>query len=144
MDPAAAPFQPGVLEMSLLGVGAVLGLISLICFVFVLVKMFQNNDTAIGVVTIVTFCFGIGQFVALIFGWMKAREWNIKGLMVTYTIALLGSMLIGGAGYGIMIAKLVNNPEFQQMQQQMQQQMEQDMQGLEGGIEIEVPEEVNQ
>ena len=134
-------FQPGALEMSMIGIGALLGLVSLILFIMIVVKMFQRNETAIGIISIVIFCIGgIGHLVALVYGWMKAGEWNIRGLMMTYTFTLLGSMIIGGAGYGIFISKMVNeiqnNPEFQEQMEQMQIEM----QGLEDGLEVEVVE----
>lgn len=123
MDPAAAQaFQPTGMEMGLMGIGGALLLAALVCSIMVCVKMFQNNQTGLGVASLVLmFCTGIGYFITLIFGWMKSSEWNIKGLMTAYTASLVLGALLFGAGYGMIGARLVNSPEFQQQMQQMQQ-----------------------
>ena len=125
MDPAAPDFQPGGLELGLMGIGGLLSLVALICGIIVVVKMIQNKQTALGVITLILmFCTGIGHFIALIFGWMKSSEWNIKGLMMAYTVSLLLGMALGLGGYGIMVAKIVkevqDNPDFQQQMEQFQ------------------------
>ena len=86
MNEQVPPIEFGPLEMALLGIGGILGLVAFVCFVMIVIKMFQNNQTALGIISILTiFCAGIGYLVALIFGWTKSKEWNIKGLMAAYT-----------------------------------------------------------
>jgi hypothetical protein len=108
-----------------MGVGGLLSLVALVCGIMVVVKMIQNKQTALGVISLILmFCTGIGHLIALIYGWMKSSEWNIKGLMMAYTASLIVGTVLVGAGYGIMISKIVkevqNNPEFQQQMQQFE------------------------
>ena len=128
MDQAAPQIQLGGLEMGLMGVGGILSLIALVCSIMVAVKMMQNNQTGLGIASIVlTFCTGIGYLITLIVGWMKSAEWNIKGLMTAYTACLLIGFALLAAGYGMMMVKVANqiqnDPQFQQQMQQIQQEM---------------------
>lgn len=101
--------QPSGLEMALLGVGGLLGIIGLVLGIMVVVKMCQNGQQGLGIAAgVLMFCTGIGHLIALIFGWMKAKEWNIKNLMLGYTLCMIGSVVIGGAGYGIWISKIAS------------------------------------
>ena len=125
MDAAGPDFAIGALEMGLMGVGGIFSLIALVCSIMVCVKMFKNDQTALGVISLVLmFCTGIGYLITLIFGWMKSSEWNIKGLMTVYTAAILLGIALFGAGYGILIAKVVkevqNDPNFQQQLEQFE------------------------
>ena len=63
------------------------GIGSLVCFVLVVVKMFQHNQTALGIACIVLlFCCGIGGLIAFIYGWVKSAEWGITTLMTIWTV----------------------------------------------------------
>ena len=113
------------MELGLLGVGAIFSLVALVCGVMVCVKMFQKDQTALGVISLILmFCTGIGYLIILVFGWMKSTEWNMKGLMTAYTVSMLVGFVLVGAGYGIMIGKLAkeiqNDPQFQQQMQQFE------------------------
>lgn len=78
-------------------VGGVFGLIGLVCFVLVVVKMFQNGQTGLGIASIVLLpCCGIGYLLALIMGWVKSSEWNIKTLMLVWTGAFLVNFVLSG------------------------------------------------
>jgi ABC-type transport system involved in cytochrome bd biosynthesis fused ATPase/permease subunit len=60
----------------------ILGIISLVCFILVLVRMFQENQTGLGVACIILlFCFGIGALIAFIVGWVNAGRWGINNIM---------------------------------------------------------------
>ncbi len=98
----------GMLEMVLLCVGSILFLVAQVYFVLVVVKMFQHKDSAVGVLSIVMFfLMGSGQFIALIFGWMKSVDWSIKRLMVIYTLTLMLGITCLGAGYGVFMVRLL-------------------------------------
>ena len=74
---------------------ALLGLGSVICFIMVLIKQFQNAGVVHGIIGILT-C-GIWT---LIWGWMNANNLNIKNLMIIFTllwIACIGLNLMFGA-----------------------------------------------
>jgi len=71
-------------------VGSIGGLIMLICHIIVIVKMFQNGQTGLGILAIVlTFCCGIGFLFTLIYGWVKAGEWNIQPVMLVFTVGVI-------------------------------------------------------
>lgn len=71
------------------------GLVALICFIMVLVKMFQHGQTGLGVACIILAFCGIGWFIVLVYGWMKADQWKIKNLMMAYTVSFLLAILLG-------------------------------------------------
>jgi hypothetical protein len=90
----------------LVGIGVV------VCHILVIVKMFQAGQTGLGVVCIILFfCCGIGLLITLIYGWMKATDWNIKQLMIVYTILFVVDLAISGA-------------QFNEIKAQVQQQLE--------------------
>jgi intracellular septation protein A len=77
--------------------GGLAGLVSLVCFVMVLIQMFQRGYTGMGVACIVLlFCCGIGGLVTFVFGWIKAREWNMVQLMTIWSVAV-GIGIVAGA-----------------------------------------------
>ena len=61
---------------------------ALICFVLVLIQMFQRGDRSIGIacIALTLFC-GLGGLITFVYGWFKARQWNIVNLMTLWTIA---------------------------------------------------------
>src|SRR5262249_13526437 len=88
--------------------GSISGVGSLICCVLVLIKMFQHGRTALGIACIVLLlCFGIGGLVAFIYGWIKAKEWNMTQLMTIWTAFFVLSIVSG----------VMNPAPFQQLRQ---------------------------
>jgi hypothetical protein len=86
----------GVLGEILYGIG-LLG--SLVCFILVLVQMFQRGQSTLAIVCIfLMFLCGIGWLVAFVYGWMNHREWGITNVMYAWTGCLV-LMIIGGALY---------------------------------------------
>ena len=76
-------------------VSLVLSLVSLACFVMVVVKMFQNGQTGLGIACIVlVLCAGIGALIAFIYGWIKSGEWNIKNLMLIWTACIVVNIIL--------------------------------------------------
>ena len=67
----------------------------LICFIYVVVKMFQNGSTILGIVCLVTACCGIGGIIAFVVGWVRSSQWNIKGLMLVWTVAIIAEIVLG-------------------------------------------------
>src|SRR5207244_2318083 len=52
----------------------VAGIASLVCFVMVLIQMFQHGQTGLGIACIVLIFCGVGGLIAFIYGWMKSTE----------------------------------------------------------------------
>jgi hypothetical protein len=85
------------MEALLYALQGVAGLGSLVCFIMVIIKMFQNDATGVGIASLVLFLVcGIGMLLAFIYGWMKAAEWNINNLMLAWTGCILVGMVTGG------------------------------------------------
>lgn len=78
----------------------ILSLVSLICFIIVLIKQFQNAGVLHGIIGIIT-C-GIWT---LIWGWMNASKLNIKNIMMIWTLVLVVCIILnvmsGGFSYSI-------------------------------------------
>jgi hypothetical protein len=66
------------------------GLGSLVCYILVVIKMFQHGKTgpAVGSIVGLIAC-GLGALFAFIYGWMKAGEWRIKNIMIAWTLCLV-------------------------------------------------------
>jgi hypothetical protein len=86
-----------------IGLAVALGvalLVMVVCFFWVLIAMFRNGQTALGVITILTtlFC-GIGPPIAFFFGWIKSGEWKIRSVMLVWTLAVLTYLGVTGYAY---------------------------------------------
>jgi hypothetical protein len=80
----------------------VAGVASLVCFIMVIMAMFQHNQTGLGVACIVLIFCGVGGLVAFVYGWVKAKEWNLMNIMLVWTgafaIGIIGAILQLAAG----------------------------------------------
>jgi hypothetical protein len=71
-------------------------LVSFICFILVLVQMFQRGAKGIAITCIVlTFCCGVGPLITFVYGWVKASAWNISTLMTIWTVAIAIDVVAG-------------------------------------------------
>jgi hypothetical protein len=71
------------------------GIAGLICFILLLVRMFQEGESRLGTVCIVlAFCGGIGSLVAFVVGWVRAREWQVTQIMVVWSLCYI--LIIAG------------------------------------------------
>ena len=71
-------------------------LVSLACFILVLIQMFQRGASGMGIACIgLTLCCGLGGLIAFIYGWAKARDWNIVKLMTVWTVAFAIDVMAG-------------------------------------------------
>jgi hypothetical protein len=73
---------------------AVVGIVALVCFVMVIIKMFQNDATGLAIVSLLLLLCGIGALVAFIYGWIKAGEWNITNVMTIWTGCIVCGILV--------------------------------------------------
>jgi hypothetical protein len=75
-------------------------LVKLICFVMVLVQMSKHGEGGLVLVCIIlSLCGGLGTLIAFVFGWSRARQWNISRLMTVWTVALAILCLSGTIVY---------------------------------------------
>lgn len=89
------------------GVG---GLGALVCFILILVQMFQRNQSGLGITCIIlAFCCGIGSLIAFVYGWINSREWNVMPIMLAWTFCIVLTLI----GYAL---APVDFSQLQQMQ----------------------------
>jgi hypothetical protein len=84
----------GILLLALGGIG------SLVCWIMVLIKMFQNEKPLIGILGILC------NLWAFIWGWMKATPLNLKKVMLLWTVCIVVAV-IGNVIYGAAMAKQI-------------------------------------
>ena len=112
-------------------VSAIAGLATFVCAILVVIKMFQNKQTGLGIASILLCPCLIGYILALIFGWKNKDAWNLGTVMPIFTISFI-IMIICNAITVPQIMKQIQDAQ-QQMQQQMDQNMQEPMQpGLPG------------
>jgi hypothetical protein len=71
-------------------------LVSFICFVMVIIRMFQHGAAGVAIACIgLSLCCGLGGLIAFIYGWTKARQWNISNLMTAWTVAFAIDVVAG-------------------------------------------------
>lgn len=103
---------------SMTAVGLLNNLVSLgvlVCWIIILVKMFQNGHTVAGILSIVICC--VGWIIALVVGWQNVDRWRIRPLMYTYTGLLIANFILTG-----MMVPNIMEAVRQAQQQAIQQQ----------------------
>lgn len=109
MDPSAqTAATAGILGIVFLAAYFVVAIISLVCFIKVLIALFKKEGAGLGIVGIVT-C-GIYPFI---WGWMKSTELGLKKTMVWWTICVVGSIVLWFVAIAGMMGVAASNPEFQ-------------------------------
>ena len=89
------------------GISLILGLIGLACYITTVVKMFQKEDTALGIASAVGFIVcGIGVLVAFIFGWIKAKDYDNKTAMTVWTACIALNLILSFAAVAMAPAAL--------------------------------------
>jgi hypothetical protein len=77
--------------------GMVLSLGCVVCFVIVLIKLFQNEGALKGILGLIC---GLYTFI---WGWMNATKLNIKNIMLIWTVLLILAAVVnamtGGFSY---------------------------------------------
>ena len=116
----------GAILMLLWVLMVVVGLVGLVCFVLVLVEMFKRQQNGFAIACIVlTFCSGLGPLIALIYGWMKATEWNIKKIMLAWTACIVVQLVFGLGILAVGATVAVDaNSQFQKQMRQMERDLE--------------------
>jgi len=74
--------------------GLVLGIVSLVCFVMIVIRMFQTGDQTLGIICIVTIFCGIGGLIALVMGWVNVAKYDAQQLMTIWTGAIVGGIVL--------------------------------------------------
>jgi hypothetical protein len=78
------------------GIVAIASLVSVICFILVVIEMLQRGAVAMAVTCILlSLCCGLGGIVAFVYGWMRSSDWNIATVMKVWTVAFIVDLLAG-------------------------------------------------
>lgn len=85
----------GILILLLWVVALGLGIASLVYFIMVLIRMFQNDESTLGIICIVlTVCTGIGPLVAYIMGWVKMDKLQTQAIMPKWTTYIVAQLVL--------------------------------------------------
>jgi hypothetical protein len=84
--------------------GWLAGIVSLVCFILVIIAMFQNQQGTLAIVCLVLLLCGIGFLIAFIFGWIRSGEWGITKIMMIWTgaiiVGIICNIVAGALGAG--------------------------------------------
>lgn len=72
--------------------GYLAAIVSLICWIMVLIKMFPAEGTLKGVLAIIC------GLYAFIWGWMNAAKFNLRNIMIAWTIAIIVQVITSFMG----------------------------------------------
>jgi hypothetical protein len=83
---------------------SIVGLGIVICYVLVLIKIFQSGDSTMGIICLVALlCCGIGFLVAFIAGWIKKEQYGTQQIMPIWTVLAVIGLLLGGTSYTFLV-----------------------------------------
>ncbi|MEX0794048.1 MAG: hypothetical protein WD045_13005 [Pirellulaceae bacterium] len=83
--------------------GGIIGIVSLVCYVLVIVKIFQSGDTTMGIICLVTLLLcGLGGLITFILGWIKRDQYGTHQIMPIWTGAIILGFLVNGAAFSLM------------------------------------------
>jgi hypothetical protein len=75
-----------------IGLALLTSLVSIGCWIFVLVKMFQNETPMYGIFGIIC------GLYALVWGWQNADKLNIRNIMMIWTACVILGIILNVAG----------------------------------------------
>ena len=85
------------METQITPIQLVLAVPSLVCLVIVIMNMFQNGHTGLGITSaVLTFVCGIGSLIAFVWGWMNGNV-STK-VMIVWTLLTVASVIVGALG----------------------------------------------
>jgi hypothetical protein len=93
-------FAIGILLLAVGGIG------SIVCWIMVLIKMFQNEKPLLGILGILC---GLWTFI---WGWMKSATLGTKKTMMIWS-ACIGLSIVGNVLYVIGMAQKIQSGEFE-------------------------------
>ncbi len=80
------------------GFAGILFVITLVCWILVLIRLFQTGRTGPAVASLILTLCGFGPLVALIYGWLHADELRIRSIIYLWTACLVAALLLSCAG----------------------------------------------
>lgn len=95
---------------------AVIGLISLICWIKVLIALFKKEGAGLGILGILC------SIYAFIWGWIKSKELGLKKTMIWWTLAIVAAIGVSVVATFGAIGIAANSPEFKKAIEDAQRQ----------------------
>ncbi|MDX6405183.1 MAG: hypothetical protein QOH41_1296 [Blastocatellia bacterium] len=74
--------------------GLVMWLGCIVCFVIVLIKLFQTDGALMGILGLIC------ALYTFIWGWLNASKLNLRNIMMIWTLLIILSIIINVAGGG--------------------------------------------
>jgi len=62
----------------------------IVSYILVMIRMFLNGHVILGILSLPCLC----PLVAFVYGWIRSGDWNIRGLMLIWTIALIANIVL--------------------------------------------------
>ena len=84
------------------GLNIAISIVSVLCYFYVIYQMFDKAETVMGILCLVGVCLlGLGGLVAFVYGWIKAREWEIVPVMSIWSGCLAANLLLAGVNMAL-------------------------------------------
>lgn len=80
------------------GFAGLLFIITLVCWILVLIRLFQTGRTGVAIASLLLSLCGIGPLVALIYGWLHVDELRVRNIVYLWTACLAAGIILGCAG----------------------------------------------
>jgi hypothetical protein len=77
----------------------IVGIGSLICWIMVLIKLFQEKGVLHGILGIIC------ALYPFIWGWMNANRLNIKNIMIIWTVCFVLGIILNGSSSAMMASQ---------------------------------------
>ena len=88
------------------GASILVSLGALVCYVLCVVKMFQNQDTTYGILSLVLLLCGIGPLVALVRAYQMRDEWDIRNIVNIWLGIVAVNIVLAVVQYGFLGATM--------------------------------------
>lgn len=96
----------------MIGLFVLIVIITLVCWIKVLIALFKNAGVGLGILGIICSIF------AFVWGWVKSGSLGLRNTMIVWTLCIVGIIALQGT----MAAKMLSNPEFQKAIKDAQEQ----------------------
>jgi hypothetical protein len=80
-------------------VASLIGLVAFGCFVYVLIKLFQNEGTGKGILGLIC------GLYTLVWGWMNAGKLGIRNIMLIWTATVVLAVILNVAATSLLVAE---------------------------------------
>ncbi|MDX1927789.1 MAG: hypothetical protein SFV81_14800 [Pirellulaceae bacterium] len=129
----------GIVGLILIAIGGLLSLVAFVCAIIVIVKMFQANETGLGVGTILGLflCAPVGYILAIVYGLKNKVAWKLETIMPIFIGSFVLGFLFVLPGYVLFFFSMAGDIQTQMRMQQNQMQMQMDENPM---PDIEMPE----